>query len=267
MKCNNCGNEFEGNFCGNCGTKAPSPECSQNFEKAKTLLIDPTEEVKSVLCNNFMQTFISTGTLGQGFAILTDKRVYFKGKCFFRKGRGFYSKTEEKTVDLKDVTGTGFVHNKATWAKVVYTILFWYSIFMLGVTFMSGIIFDTLNYGAPFSDTPIGMIGAPIFLFLLHLIFKFIFKTYNYSVFEISYAGGGIAFDMNWITQQESKEFQQQLVLLKQIEKDTTTPFIPFKAENQSSIPQQLKEYKELLDSGILTQEEFDAKKKELLTK
>ena len=264
MKCNNCGNEFEGNFCNKCGTKVTAPESNQYFEKAKSLLIDPAEEVKSVLCNNFMQTFISTGMLGNGFAILTDKRVYFKGKCFFRKGRGFYSKTEEKTVDLKDVTGTGFVHNKATWAKVVYTILFWFSISVFGLALLGGIVFDTLNNGVPFSDTPIGMIIGPFFYFLLHLVFKFIYKTYNYSVFEISYAGGGIAFDMNWITQQEAKEFQQQLVLLKQIEKEIT---IPFKAENHSSIPQQLKEYKELLDSGILTQEEFDTKKKELLTK
>ncbi|MBE6797431.1 MAG: hypothetical protein E7531_03740 [Ruminococcaceae bacterium] len=31
------------------------------------------------------------------------------------------------------------------------------------------------------------------------------------------------------------------------------------------SIPEQLKQYKELLDSGVLTEEEFELKKKELL--
>lgn len=265
MKCNNCGNEFEGNFCDKCGTKATAPEPNKKFEKAKALLIDPKEEVKSVLCNKFMQTFISTGMLGNGFAILTDKRVYFKGKCYFRKGKTFYSKTEEKTVDLKDVTGTGYIHNSTKWARIIGLILTIYAASCTGLMLLIT-IFNLLLGEMNFD----GMEKSIYFLILpgiIGLILLWFHKKTTYSVFEISYAGGGIAFDMNWITQQESKEFQQQLVLLKQIEKETTTPFIPIKADNQSSIPQQLMEYKELLDSGIITQEEFDTKKKELLTK
>lgn len=259
MKCSNCGNEVNSNFCDRCGTRVDNQETNKNYEKAQSFVLDPTEEVKSVLCNNFMQKFFSTGILENGFAILTDKRVYFKGKCYFRKGKAFYTKIEEKTVDLKDVTGTGFVHNKATWAKIVYRILLGYSIFALVILLISGIVFDTLNHGSPFSDMDTGMFGIPIILFIIFLIFKFIYNRYNYSVFEISYAGGGIAFDMNWITQQESREFQQQLVLLKQRNPVSSS------SSSSSSIPSQLKEYKELLDSGIITQEEFDAKKKELL--
>ena len=35
--------------------------------------------------------------------------------------------------------------------------------------------------------------------------------------------------------------------------------------EEATSTPDELKKYKDLLDSGIITQEEFDAKKKQLL--
>ena len=250
MKCNNCGNEFEGNLCGNCGTKATEQKNNQNFIRAKSLVMDPTEEVKGVLCNNFMQTFISTGVLGNGFAILTDKRVYFKGKCFFRKGKGFYSKTEEKTVDLKDVTGTGFVHNKAPWAKLARTVC------LAALAFFSFTLFISIE--------PAQILTIMLICAALAALFHVVYKVYNYSVFEISYAGGGIAFDMNWITQQESREFQQQLVLLKQNEKEAVAPV---QYVTTPSIPQQLKEYKDLLDNGIITQEEFDAKKKELLSK
>ena len=253
MKCSNCGYEFVGNFCGKCGTKATMGGYNNNFDKAKALLIDPTEEVKSVLCNNFMQTFISTGKLGKGFAILTDKRIYFKGKCYFRKGKAFYSKSEEKVVDLNDVTGTGFVHNKAPWAKIARTV------FLIALAFFTFALFISIE--------PIQILIVMLICTALTALFHAIYKIYNYSVFEISYAGGGIAFDMNWITQQESKEFQQQIVLLKQKEKEKT-PYGGFiKPENTTSIPQQLKEYKELLDGGIITQEEFDAKKQELLTR
>ena len=46
-------------------------------------------------------------------------------------------------------------------------------------------------------------------------------------------------------------------------EKEKTTQ--PEKVSASTSVADELKNYKELLDSGIITQEEFDKKKKELL--
>lgn len=278
MYCINCGTQIDdgAHFCYSCGAKqtaesvtAPAPPedspkeetSTPNFNKVKHLLIDPSETIKSILCNNFLQTFISTGMLGNGFAILTDKRVYFKGKCYLRKGKGFYSKTEEKTVDLKDVTGTGFVHNKAVWAKILKIIAL---VFAISGSAIYPLVF--LTGEIPIAEIPAAIFALGIY-WGLYFLFCFLYKRFNYSVFEISYAGGGIAFDMGWITQQESKEFQQQLVLLKQAEKEQAAPVVFSRPENTSSIPQQLKEYKELLDSGIITQEEFDTKKRELLVK
>ena len=42
-------------------------------------------------------------------------------------------------------------------------------------------------------------------------------------------------------------------------------PAAPFEAGKPRDVVEELKRYKDLLDSGILTQEEFDAKKKQLL--
>lgn len=50
-------------------------------------------------------------------------------------------------------------------------------------------------------------------------------------------------------------------LLMERQSKQTTT----FKQETAQSNAEELKEYKELLDSGIISQEEFDAKKKQLL--
>lgn len=41
---------------------------------------------------------------------------------------------------------------------------------------------------------------------------------------------------------------------------------VPIAAPQEKSTAEQLREFKSLLDDGIITQEEFDAKKKELLT-
>lgn len=104
------------------------------------ILFNQDEKIVSVLGNNLAQKFISTGKIGDGFAVLSDKRLYFKGKCFYKKNKGFYKKSEEKAVDLKDVTGTGFEHYKPIGLLIggiacvvlgvllfILTILMWYS--------------------------------------------------------------------------------------------------------------------------------------------
>lgn len=52
-----------------------------------------------------------------------------------------------------------------------------------------------------------------------------------------------------------------QLIIDRQNSKNLST----MKVTNQDSNADELKKYKELLDSGVITQEEFDAKKKQLL--
>ena len=49
------------------------------------------------------------------------------------------------------------------------------------------------------------------------------------------------------------------------IEKQKNTAFVNITAESPNDIPDDLIKLKELLDMGIITQEEFDAKKKQIL--
>lgn len=126
MKCNNCGNEFEGNFCDKCGVKFQ--ESQTEFEqKIKECFMEQEENLVGVLGANTLKTFLSTGVLGNGFAILSDKRMYFKGRCYVRAGKGFFKKMEERVVDLNDITGTGFVHNKNVVTNILYKIFFAWS--------------------------------------------------------------------------------------------------------------------------------------------
>ncbi len=246
MKCNNCGNEVDGEFCTNCGTRATSNVTNKTNKYAK-LLIEESEEVIAVLGNNIAQTFISTGVIGKGFSLLSNKRLYIKGKCLVRKGKAVFSKNEEKTVDLNDITGTGFIYNKAVWAKIVAIICGGMTVPML-----LNVLLGHLFLMTPFS----------IYL-ILGIIFFAIYKTFNYSAFEISYAGGNIAFDLHWITEGEAKEFQRQVVIMKQNAKADENA--DGKQNVQDDVPKRLQEYKNLLDNGVINQEEFDAKKKQLL--
>ena len=88
------------------------------------MLASPDERLVSVLGNNIAQTFFATGTIGKGFAVLSDRRVYFKGKCLQRTGKRFSAIHEERVVDVSNVTGTGFVHTKPVWLLVISIVLF-----------------------------------------------------------------------------------------------------------------------------------------------
>lgn len=103
----------------------------------------------------------------------------------------------------------------------------------------------------------------------IYFLFGFLYDRYNYSVFEITYAGGGIAFGLHWIDEAESRAFQKELNMLKdriKVTSNVSTSEVKDNIELKTdSIPEQLKQYKDLLDSGIITAEEFEAKKKQLL--
>ncbi|MCI8530103.1 MAG: SHOCT domain-containing protein [Lachnospiraceae bacterium] len=46
------------------------------------------------------------------FAVISNKRVYFRGSCFSGQGKSLVKTDEEQTVDIKDVTGSGFIYRR-----------------------------------------------------------------------------------------------------------------------------------------------------------
>lgn len=88
------------------------------------------------------------------------------------------------------------------------------------------------------------------------------------TIFRIDYAGGNIGFDMSWISQEEAVNFQRALRMCKDAEnKRQFSPEVQNPANNSDyvSAPDELRKYYELLNQGIITQEDFEAKKKQLL--
>ena len=64
----------------------------------------------------------------------------------------------------------------------------------------------------------------------------------------------------------ESKTFEAiSALLIKRQNKETSLSVASSKQEHTQSNADELKKFKELLDSGVITQEEFEAKKKQLL--
>ena len=317
-----------------------------NYDKFRGKLVDNNETVLSILGNSLAERYLKTGELGNGFAILSDKRVYFKGKCLARCGRTlFLPNTKEKAVDLDDITGSGFVYSKNVFTSFLFYLvttavafallalallvpplgfitLFFY-LFLFGYFFLKKEALFKIALAIP--------AGVPLLFFIL-------MKACNYSLFEISFVGGGIGFDINWYLKENEKkasagdvikgqakftyingydyvdqvskekakaytaEFENELRMAKDRLKETNRQAAAaaaaaaaagqfayqnnsqpvyqetnqmatqsnasqpvFSNENAASVLDTVRQLKELETQGIISNEEFEKKKKELL--
>ena len=162
------------------------------MDKIEDILVDTDEKIISVLGNGYILTFLSTGRLGKGFAVLSDKRFYFKGKNFYftENRKGLHSKVEEKTINLKDITGTGFER-----INPLEFLIFGIICLLIGLGLGISLDFDDFSF-------------FPLFLGTICINVYFLKKK---NIFNIDYAGGNIGFDLRLISKEEAEEFQKTL--------------------------------------------------------
>lgn len=248
MKCSNCQSIYEGVFCPKCGAKNIDEKQAVNFSKFNSILASNNEKIQAILGSGVGHTFLATGELKKGFAILSDKRIYFKGKCFIKKGGIYLLQREERVVDVKDVTGTGFVYNNPIWMIILGVVLLAIGMLLISLA-GNGIIHPIL-------------VLLSLLLFPIGILMCFMYRECKTTIFQISFAGGIIGFNTFYVPKYEAELFQKRI---REIKDSIEEGKIVVAEKSQNSIPEELKKYKELLDGGIITQEEFDAKKKQLL--
>lgn len=132
MKCNKCGTEVnpQDEFCYNCGKQITrktknkkdkqknKPEVQEyklkdkEIEKLSQSFASRDEKYIASLGNGYIMNYLTNGSMSKGFAFITDKRVYFKGSCLSGTGKNLVKTNEERTVDVKNITGSGFIYQR-----------------------------------------------------------------------------------------------------------------------------------------------------------
>ena len=356
--CPKCSQAQQAGFCTKCGTalvNGACPKCSQarqnsHTDKFKHFFMNPKEQFVCALGNGYIQNFLANGYVGNGFAVVSDKRVYFNGKTYEVHNSRLKATSESRTVDLKDVTGTGV-------RAIVYPLLKIFAIIsavaMVLIAIGAGITYYTSNDNTSNVETtdiatiifiyiPIvmtvvsslichltrkkglktvseifrwlkyistGTFSGVFLLFLVAIvgrafleespvvsyliIFTFIaaivlfiiyFKT-RITLLTISYAGGCIAFDINWYSKEESDRFQKKLRIAKDkavedaenaaanamrevMSNVVGTPVQPVQnvqPQAPVSTADELMKYAQLYKEGLLSEEEFAAIKAKML--
>ncbi len=80
--------------------------------KLTQYFVNRDEKYISSLGNGYIMSYLANGNLSKGFAVISNERVYFRGSCFSGQGKSLVRTNEERTVDIKDVTGSGFTYRR-----------------------------------------------------------------------------------------------------------------------------------------------------------
>ncbi|WP_080832420.1 SHOCT domain-containing protein [Cohnella massiliensis] len=226
------------------------------FEK---VFVEPTEQYIASLGNGYIVNFLSGSGLERGFSILSSKRVYFKGQCFYRENSKLKRSFEERIVDLKDITGTGYTRFDPLYLFITAVVLF--------IAAAISLMIKSEEYNS-------WRVTFFIITSLVSLVSLISYLLKRRDLFEISFAGGKMAFDVNLYDKSEIDEFQKQLRRAKDIVVESAPihkaiDSSPIKQETVNPSPigfaDELKKYAELLQQKLITEEEFAEVKKRLL--
>jgi len=205
-KCPNCAaeNRSGAKFCERCGAdlrdvpEAPGsmpenagPAARQAADAdLRQQLVNPGETIRASIGNNYMQSFLSSGGMARGAAILTEQRLYYFGKSYSGTGKDMVSATEEAVIPIESITLSRFIHHRDTGALIFGILLA-----LLGVL--------TIAFAA----------GAPLLVAgCISLVMYFVNRS---TIFEVCFAGGKFCFNMKWYPMTDMQDFQRQIHLLK----------------------------------------------------
>lgn len=236
MFCANCGNQLpEGaNVCPNCGTKVEkeinfsdvtnyagqkAQQVSDNIqnqvqnirqtqaeEKASRIVHDihdmfvsPDEQQKAVIGGGYLSNMLQSGILAKGFGVLTDRRLYYRGISFDKVG-GHYVKTDEDcTVDLQDITSSGFTYTKYLWIlrSALASLLCGLFIFVL---YFTRVIIDDSEFLSQF-----------MFFMIVGIVLLAAYLYFKMTIYNVTFAGGSLSIKASAYGVREVRAFDKAL--------------------------------------------------------
>lgn len=168
---------------------------------AYALFSDPQEQLVAVLGKDAAKEFFSTGKLGEGFAVLSNRRLYFRGVCRLRRGHRYTKCRTERTVDVADITDFRLVTPAPRLAHRLLIVL-WSVLLTYGLI---DFIEHRVIWGPVLLGLGLGFIG--LLLWLIHRLRQRIFL-------EVASSDGTIGLEVTRLDVQEIELFREGLRLV-----------------------------------------------------
>lgn len=180
-------------------------DISNHPEALKNVFVEPDEQLVAKIGNGYMVNLLYK-KVKKCNALLTDKRIYLKGTMYSGEGKTVLKTTEERILDVEDVTGTGFIYTRVSKLMIFIGILL-----MLGWAGFSYILRWEYEYG------PLPLPAVVSFLPVLVAGIVFLVKAFmrRTAWFFIDYAGGRIRINAKLIGLSDVQDFHKQIRRVK----------------------------------------------------
>ena len=182
--------------------------------KNSKIYVDPNETYVASVSEkgNVFDLFSSNKTMKGWAAIVTDKRLYLRGETTELNFANIGKCNVQKTVDLEDVTGTGFAYTNPNILLLLFGILFLLGSFgTIGKTILFVNDFDDVTY----STIGLFVLALVLLTFGIGCIYSYV--TNRHSLFFIEYAGGNIKFDATGIGLKACQDFEKTIRISKEL--------------------------------------------------
>lgn len=234
------------------------------------VFVNSNEEVKTILGNSYLKDFIENKRISTGCVVVTDKRIYSRGKAFTMKKMKMKTSYSTKIVDIKDVTGTG---TNTRFRLGLVLILALLASYIVNVTIdVPSLVFNSEGQFRVYHYFPMLLLTTPIFIIVFIWGLKSKFTT---NMLEVNYAGGTIGYNTSWYSVEEVNEFMRVLRKQKDLGSDDkkeekTEPVdkevnVEAKDRLEGKVEERLMNLLKLKQEGVLSDEEFNKLKEEII--
>ena len=179
---------------------------ARKIREVSDIFVDPDEKQIAVLGSGYLRNLIQNGQLAKGFGILTDSRFYYRGKGFARIGKLMHKTDEERTVDLQDITASGFLYSRNTMLAALSVVLT-----------VIAILLDVIVYNNAYSSWYASDSDVVLFWLtwigggIVVLAAWTLFIIYKRAVYQIFFAGGSISIKASVYGSRQLHDFDRQL--------------------------------------------------------
>ena len=202
-----------------------------------SLFNDPAEAFVCALHQRGAEDYINKGILSDGFALLTDERLYIKGTYFLHTGSSYTRMADEQTIDVDSIADMEIVYYNPLryMAAAIALLIVAYASIMLGVS------------GIKFFLTTFSITVSIVFIIIVFLL-SVIYSVNRRMLFEFTFYGGSaLAFKYELLNDDEIKEFKSSVELIRNTikrspddisltENDTALPHSIANTENGNGI-------------------------------
>jgi hypothetical protein len=176
-------------------TYTPSPKFTGN--KYEKVFVEPDENYIASLGDGYLNSFLTSRKIKRCVALLSDKRVYLRGNMLDINSGKIARINMQKTLDLEDITGTGFIYmSPKIWSLV------------LGIIYSLAYLFLIMLWGLDDWDTAFPFAILALASYALYIIS---YIKDRHTFFFIEYAGGCIKFDASIYGLAEAQDFEKQI--------------------------------------------------------